>query len=98
LRRIADTGQIIGAAHEVGTDDLQALGGSRLFQSVTASLPEQGIDLISHRLGSFLLLDALLDLILDLVQRLYMCGLLVVHADDMKSVTALHQIASCTLG
>ena len=98
LRRIADAGQIIGAADEVGAHDLKAFGGGGLFQSVAAGLREQCVDLVGHRLGSFLLLDALLDLIFDFVQCLHVGGLLVVHADDVKTVTALYQIAGGAFG
>jgi len=44
------------------------------------------------------LLDAALDLIFHFIKRLHMGGLFVVHADNMKTVAALDQIAGGAFG
>ena len=93
LGRAANAGQGIGARHEIGGDDRKAFGGGSFVQPAVARLIGERAGLGVGGLRGFLLLDERLDLIFDFVQRLGVSVLLIVHADDMEPVTALHQIA-----
>src|SRR5882724_3424646 len=90
LGSVTDPRQCVCAAKEVGSDNLNALGGSGFLESVGTSGSDQVPALCVRNLSDLLLLHYWLDLSFDFIERLQMSILLVIHMNDVKAGAALH--------
>ena len=79
-------------------DHRNALRRGRRVQPLRLRLLQQLLRLLLRDLLSLLLLQDRLDLGFDLVERLHVRFLLVVDANDVEAVAALHQVADLSLG
>ncbi len=98
MRRRSQSGQKILPSDKIRCDHLNILRGGRGIQAFGASLIKQRLGLLLRQLLPLLLLQNRLDLVFDLVERLHVRILLVIHSDDVKSITAFHQVAHLPFG
>src|SRR6266498_1808741 len=97
LRIGANSWQETVAIDKIGGDDLKTFCRHGFFECRAPGFRQQLIGLLLCHLSRFLLLDERFDLRLHFINGLHMCVLLVVHVNDMESITALDQIAGGTL-
>src|SRR3984957_5264025 len=98
LRRRAQSRQHVFASEEIRCDYRDALRCRSAIQALRASLLQQGLRLLLRDLLTFLVLQDWLNLGLHFVERLRVCSLLVVNANNVEAVAALYQIAGLPLG
>ena len=98
LLRRSKSRQHVFARNEVGRNQRHAGGCSGCVEALSASLLQQVFGFFLRDLLAFLMLDNRLDRIFHFVERLHVSFLLIVDADYVEAITALHKIADLSLG